>query len=287
MFVDNVEDQGLERGAFAFTSTFAEMCGFEKSARLPPDTVRGILDALALKPRKTWAATPDGFAARDWHPWRFRRRLSVICRPILQLRESPEPQYLVAPSLLRDGCVKLIDYCFCGGLEAKDFPAGRMRSWIGADENGRGHKFTEDVSTRLRELGWQTKVNVTLTGILNDRLDRNYGDVDVLAWRGERALAVECKELELAMTVSDIAHQLSSFRGESGADGKPDRLKRHLNRVELLNLRRDAVQKYVRSSSEVTIDAVLIFSEIVPMSYSRNIAGKGVRFATFEELGTL
>jgi hypothetical protein len=36
--------------------------------------------------------------------------------------------------------------------------------------------------------------------------------VDGLAWRDERILAVECKDLELAMTVGDTARQAHEFR---------------------------------------------------------------------------
>src|SRR5258708_38542305 len=121
--------------------------------------VRHLLDALTLRVRPSWASTPKGFAPKDWYPWRFRRRLSVIARPILQLTDSADPTLLIAPGMVRDGATKLLDYCFSGGFEAKDFPPGRMRTWIGAEENRPGHKFNSDVAEQLKQLGWEVRAN--------------------------------------------------------------------------------------------------------------------------------
>ncbi len=203
---------------------------------------------------------------------------------MLQLNDRDDPRYLIAPGLVRDGAIKLIDYCFRGGYEAKDFPHGRMRSWIGSAENRRGHEFNAAVADRLKELGWQTKSNIKLTEVLNDKLDRDYGDVDVLAWRADQVLAMECKDLELAMTVGEIARQLHEFRGEDGVDGKPDRLKKHLLRFALLKGRTADVKRFTRSAGAIVVEACLVFSDIVPMHFSEITTHHNVRLATFDEL---
>lgn len=283
LFVDNVENEGIERRVFAFAASFDELSALEGVRKLEPETVRRILDALTLKPRRTWASAPDGFSGRDWYPWRFRRRLSAVSRPVLRLNDAGDARYLIAPGMVRDGALKVIDYCINGGYEAKDFPVGRMRSWIGAAENKRGHKFNMEVSNRLRELGWQTKPNVKLSEILHARLERDYGDVDVLAWREGQVLAIECKDLELAMTISEIARQLHEFRGEVRANGKPDRLKRHLLRAEVLKKHAAAVRKYTRTIGEPEIQAYLMFSDIVPMNFSEITSRHDVRLAILDE----
>jgi hypothetical protein len=287
VFMDNIENEGITRRQFAFIASFDELCALQDAAKPDAGVVRRILNAFTLTPRPTWAAAPDGFSARDWYPWRFRRRLSLIARPVLQLNDAGEPRYLVSPGMFRDGAAKVIDYCFNGGFEAKDFPPGRMRSWIGASENKRGHQFNIDVSDRLRGLGWHTKPNVKLTEILNDKLDRDYGDVDVLAWRDGLVLAIECKDLELAMTIGEIARQLHEFRGEIGSHGKPDRLKKHLLRAEILKGRAADVKKYTRTVGEIEIQTYLLFSDIVPMSFSEIASLHDVRLATLDEVDTL
>ena len=284
IFMDSIDDEGLRRNEPMFISNFTELSDLNRSGRIEPPTVRNILDALTLQPRVTWASTPNGFSSKDWYPWRFRRRLSAIARPILQLTEGEDPSLLIAPGLVREGAAKLVDYCLRGGYDAKDFRPGRMRAWIGAEENRRGNKFNSEVAERLEALGWRTRSSIRATELLNDKLDRDYGDFDVFAWRDDRVLAIECKDLELAMTAGEIARQLDEFRGEIGIRGKPDRLKKHLLRVELLRLRAADLQAFVGSSGVPTIEAHLVFSGIVPMHFSELATQHGVRSTTFDDL---
>src|ERR1035438_9643486 len=92
--------------------------------------------------------------------------------------------------------------------------------------------------SRMRKsgMGWKVEKEIKLTGLLGRRLDRDYGDIDVLAWRPEsgRVLAIECKDVQYNKTLGEVAEQLSDFRGEIRADGKPDLLKKHLARLEIL-----------------------------------------------------
>jgi hypothetical protein len=286
VFMDNVENEGIRRKELFFAASADDLFALDDPKRLEPQTVQRILAALSLKPRPGWDSTPEGFAAKDWYPWRFRRRLSLISKPILQTDEQPA-RYLVAPGIVRAGVAKILDYCYRGGYEAKDFPPGRMRSWIGAAENERGHAFNERVAGRLKVLGWETRSDIKLTAILRSRLDRDYGDVDVLAWRGGRVLAIECKDLEMAMTNSDIARQLHDFRGETGSGGKPDRLKKHLLRIELLRSRLADVGRFVGADGPTSVEAVLAFSELVPMHFAGVAAQHDVRLTKFDDLDTL
>jgi hypothetical protein len=287
IFMDNLDDRGIEQQEFMFTATLQELARLGSHGKLSAESVRSILDALVLKPRFIWDSTPEGFEPRDWYPWRFRRRLSVVTRPILQISEEPDARYLVAPSMVRNAVAKLMEYCHRGGFEAKDFPLGLMRSWIGAAENKRGHRFNEEVADRLNSLGWHVRTNIKLTEILRAKTDKDYGDIDVLAWRDGRILAIECKDLELAMTTGEIARQLYEFRGEDNSRGRPDRLKRHLMRVDLLKQRIAAVRSFTRSGDEAGIEAAVVFGDIVPMTFAEVAARRNVLLVTVDELETI
>lgn len=287
VFMDNLDDEGIRRGGLFYVANGEEIAALAGSSKLPNQVVTNILGAFSLKPRPTWSSTPDGFEPKDWYPWRFRRRLSVISRPILQLGFDDSEKYLIAPGMIRDGVAKVLDYCYTGGYDARAFPEGRMRSWIGAAENLRGHQFNSDVAQRLRDLGWQARSDIKLSEILNAKLERNYGDIDVLAWRDSRVLAIECKDLELAMTTSDVARQLYDFRGEYRPDGKPDRLAKHLARLSKLHEEHERVRKFVRSSPSVTLEGMLVFSQIVPMLFADIPSKFDVRIATIEDVSEL
>ena len=53
-----------------------------------------------------------------------------------------------------------------------------------------------------------------MTELLNEKTpDRNYGDVDVLAWKHRQVdlFVIECKDLKLTKTPNEIAEQLDHF----------------------------------------------------------------------------
>jgi hypothetical protein len=286
-FLDNVEEEGIRRSSCVYTCTLPELAELQAIGKLEHAVVHRIVLTFALVPRATWSSTPAGFVERDWYPWRYRRRLSVISRPILQVDEGHNPRYLIAPGMIRDGVSKVIDYCYNGGYEAKDFSCEGMRIWIGGAENRRGHAFNGEVAARLSELGWTTRSNIRLTEILSSKLESDYGDVDVLAWRDDRALAIECKDLELAMTVGEVARQLYEFRGQDDRRGRPDRLKRHLRRSQVLAGRSKQVARFVDRPHLSKIETVVVFSDIVPMSFSETADRLGVKFVTFQDLELL
>jgi len=285
-FMDNLDDEGIKRQELIYSATEAEICALNSSKLLNEAIVRNILEAFSLSSRSTWASTPKGFLPKDWYPWRFRRRLSLISRPIVHIDDMSR-RYLIAPGLVRAGVSKALDYCYTGGYEAKDFPAGRMRYWIGSAENRRGHKFNKDVAAHLETLGWKTRSDIKLTEILNRKLDRDYGDVDVLAWKMGRVLAIECKDLQLAMTTTEIARQLYEFRGELNDHGKPDRLKKHLLRLEVLNKHRTEIARFVGERGLSSVEGLLVFSEVVPMHFSSIATKHDIRIFTKEELASL
>jgi len=47
-----------------------------------------VLNALTMPLRENWNEIPEGFLEKDKQPWRFRRMLSVLRRPILSYRET-------------------------------------------------------------------------------------------------------------------------------------------------------------------------------------------------------
>ena len=71
-----------------------------------------ILGLLTTVPREVWRAVPPGFNDKDRQPWRFRRRLSLLRRPIVQLDQSEDPLLIIAPGLARDALVTSFDFLY-------------------------------------------------------------------------------------------------------------------------------------------------------------------------------
>ena len=100
-----------------------------------------------------------------------------------------------------------------------------MKQYIGMVNNERGHAFAQSIATQMRENGWQARHEVQMTELGGSA---GLGDVDVLAWKpsGDIQL-IECKRLQLARTVAEIAEICRRFRGEA-----KDELDKHVQRVK-------------------------------------------------------
>jgi hypothetical protein len=164
-----------------------------------------------------------------------------------------------------------------------------MIKWIGAKRNADGHRFNNEVAAKLRTYGWEAKPNRKVTEVLNTKLSRNYGDVDVLAWNrvSGRVLIIECKDLHSTKTHGEIAKQLQGFRGHDDCKGKPDKLKKHLERVRIIRSQRNALTKYVGCKEVSTIETHLVFRNLVPMLFSDDGVFKDITFTEYNSLGSI
>jgi hypothetical protein len=161
-----------------------------------------------------------------------------------------------------------------------------MRTWGGTYRNRLGSEFGNEVAARLREFGWQCDCEVQVTALLRKGFDKNYGDVDVLAWDAEskRVLIIECKNVQYRKTVGEIAEQISDFRGEIGRDGKPDLLLKHLNRVELISQHLKELAAYVGIEDIQKVESHLVFKNPVPMQFALKRMEARVRLHTLAAL---
>lgn len=251
-----------------------------------------IFEELSLRSRSDWRSVPDGFTDLDRQPWKFRRMLSILRRPIVQLDDTEDPEIYLWPGMVGDGC----EYTFVRYWDAEfreiQIHSREMLRWNGAAKDKTS--FNGQVAERLRGLGWTTKSDVGLTRILGRSQDdelgnvRKLGDVDVLAWdeQSQRVIAIECKDLMYRKTPGEIAEQLSSFRGELDGKGKPDLLLKHLNRVSALRANLDNVSEFT-GISEPNLEDYLVFSGQVPMGYAKEGIRSKASMLLIDELGNL
>jgi hypothetical protein len=138
----------------------------------------------------------------------------------------------------------------------------------------------------MTALGWQTDIEIKITKLLRKGFDRDYGDVDVLAWNRDtgRVLIIECKDVQYRKSFGEIAEQLSDFRGEIGRDGKPDLLLKHLNRVALILEHRPELAAYVKLSGAAIPESHLVFRNPVPMQFAWERMEARVRLNLFSGL---
>jgi hypothetical protein len=289
LFVVSVEDLGIRAGKALLKIRKSELLKVEVHDRsIPQEVAERLPDFLTLKSRTSWRDVPPGFDDKDCQPWRFRRRLTVLRKPLIQMDDADDPLIVVAPGILRDSFVYML-----GGYHRGDFPdyqlKNRMRVWAGQARDKRGREFSNDVACRLKGLGWEAEVEIKITKLLRQGFERDYGDVDVLAWSPTtgRVLIIECKDVQYRKTYREIAEQLSDFRGELRLDGKPDDLLRHLDRVNLISNHLPQLAKYIGIGDVFNVESHLIFRNPVPMEFALKRMSERVLVHIFDRLGEI
>ena len=281
-----LEDEGIRRGEAVFRMRVSNYFDSVRGDSVSQDVASAFLDQFSLSSREHWEEPPDGFSLKDLYPWKFGRRLSFVARPILRLEQDDDPMLLIAPSALRSGFAYLVDGAHSGSLDQSFFHSTLMKDyWWG--KAGEGHSFTTEVATELISEGWEIRENIEIPAILNRKLGSDYGDVDVLAWRKDlsNVLVIECKDLSFARNYSEIASLLSSYQGVE-VDGEPDKLKRHLNRVSILDQHLPLVSQFTGIQAPIVVSC-LVCSGIVPMQYSKIDALENTRVGSVEEVLSL
>jgi hypothetical protein len=250
---------------------------------------KAILSYFILPNRESWRLTTDGFGARDWYPWRFRRRLSALRRPFLKLDSGDDPEIAFAPGLVHDAFGLTLSALHQGEIPDTQMTTREMGSWLGSRNHRHRLLFNSAVSERLRELGWETRHEMRVTALLGYSLNKDYGDVDVVAYHREsrRVLMIECKDLQYHKTIGEVAEQLHDFLGELGSDGKRDLLRKHLDRVDVLKADTNTVAKRLHLPQPVQIEAHVVFKNPVPMKFVAKQLASKVRLSLFDELERL
>ena len=219
-------DLVMEREAAVVEVTMGELRSrLTKRRELSGTAADAFVRTTTIFHRSSWQSVPTGFAPRDLYPWRFRRRLSLIVRPLLAFGPRLDDTVILGAGTLKMALSYLLEKARGGTLPQSFFKSKEMRSYSGTMNDRRGRAFTERVAKRLGDLGWRTRTEVGMPELGGTAED---GDVDVLAWNDAGEIQIiECKCLYLARTVAEVAEICGRFRGEA-----KDELARHVRRVD-------------------------------------------------------
>ena len=243
-----------------------------------------VIEKLESLPRRDWKRVPTGYDDSDRQPWRFRRRLSIVRRPLIRLGSSDDADMVVAPGIVFEGLLNTLANFFEGNYDEHKLQSCKMRRWSQAVLKKNSAEFEQNVSRTLEKFGWKVRTGIKFSEVLGRTPDKNPGDIDVLAWRNDgRVVLFECKRLQFAKTPSEIAKQLVKFRGVVDEKGKPDLLYKHLNRWEIAKRNKSAFSTYTELTNP-NIEAGLVFSNTVPMQFAVDKISKKIWVGTVSDL---
>ena len=143
-----------------------------EATAIDPPAVEAALDLLTLGP----CADYDVLAAAH-RPWGVNRSRSYLRRPLVQLpdgRLAWSAQHTLGAGRYLAGLIQ------GGRLRA----GGELRRAVAHFSQGRDFEFERELLERVRELGWEAKLQVEELGGLRLQRGRGepIGDIDVLAW---------------------------------------------------------------------------------------------------------
>lgn len=254
-----------------------------------------FLDSFTLAPRENWKTIPAGSDVKDVQLWRFRRQLSTVRRPIFQLESSGDALLVIAPGLIRQSLVYVIANYFEGTFPDRHYRTPSIKKWHDRRRRERGSTFAADVAAEFRRCGWECKTEQDVRTLVKKGRDsefrdmREYGDVDVIAWSAKhnRVLMIECKHLYQGKTPGEVAEQLRDYRGEiveRNGKQKRDDLRKHLDRLEVLQARKSAVCRALGIDGSPEIEGWIVFKNPVPMLFNWKKFEHVMKIATFDDI---
>ncbi len=265
-FVVSVTEKALEqRTALFWLSRSNVLCRLRHLGVVHPERTFGM---FSLSPRPKWDEDrPEQANKRDWYPWRYNRRLSLMRRPLVQISTNKDPDVLIMPTLL-DRTLGYLGMAESGDLPTSLFDSEEMKSWIGHVADRNGHDFNRRVALRLNELHWKVHSELDLTSLGGGS---ELGDIDVLAWQlhTDVVYVIECKRLRFDRTIGEIGERLAEYTNVANA-GVRTPIQRHLDRMSYLHSSRKRLAQLTNIPVErMKLRSALITDKLVPMQFSK------------------
>ena len=226
-----------------------------------------FVSGFALIRRLKWDKPPKGFLAKDTWPWLFKRRLSIISRPVVCTGITDKDLAYFGVSQVLQSWNYLMSRSSRAWMPQDYFVSQAMKAFSGKTAHVLGGAFEDEVVEKLTACGWVARARVQMTELGGTQ---EMGDVDVLARHPDsRVLIIECKRLQPARTVGEVADVLQKFAGE-----EKDKLARHLSRLAWLQASPSGIPRALGLDRAAKISAVqgrLVTNTDVPMMYAKDL----------------
>lgn len=234
------------------------------------DEVNNLTQRLTIKTRKTFKAIEEGLSNRELLFSRFSRGQSLISRPIVVMNDGDDPEYLISPLLVHRSLRHSIYGAIEGSLNSQGyFVSDSMQRYTRSASEEKGKEFNCEVAKIVEQVGFEVDCEVKMTKALrlksSDETVR-LGSVDILAIDREnnKVWVLEAKNLKFCHTTGEVASLLSDYSGctipTSKNKLKPDRLKRHLDRVEFIQRHRERLAEVYSLHGDFEIEGRLVIS---------------------------
>ena len=257
---------GLRNGKAVFYKERTDLADLlREHAKLDLPTIDAVLSALTLPRRRAWDKDLGSWNVQDVFPWRYRRALSLLSRPVIPLCRDGAAGYLLSPGLLLRSFEYLERTWRNGRFPQEMIASTEMRAYAGSVAEKAGKRFETKVAAELESLGLKSIPGIEMASLGAVDAKRGYGDVDVLAWWPDqfKVLVIECKNFMFAATIGEMADEIDSFKGV-----EDDYLWKHQRRVEWLSAHPEIIEHMTSiTAAEEKIISMLVTSQPSPLEY--------------------
>jgi len=222
-----------------------------------------FVERFTLPIRSGWDKNLGHHRIEDVFPWRHRRGLSILSRPIIHISDAPR-MLLVSATHMHRWFRYFLNNLESGYFPAHHFKTKEMDQHLGEIANRKGHSFAKRVYEKCLRAGLDAGLEIQLTELGAPRKP-DLGDIDVLAWNAQtgQVFLIECKRLKKALTPRDVIQRLDEFKGNEG-----DRLGKHVRRIEWIENNLDGLSAFTGISSDsMVMVPMLVTSDRVPMKF--------------------
>ena len=235
------------------------ICTIHTNRSIPTEVIQSFIESFSIKSRSQWDKPPKGFVFRDIAPWKHKRKLSCLVRPLI---ESSTDHLLCSLALIKQSSMYFIERTMDGLFIPEFFNSSEMKSFVGRMIAKRGAEFTSAAKKYFEDQDWQAEAEVLMSTL---GAPQELGDIDVLLLSNDgRLIAIECKNLQMAKTISEVADVLNRFKGH----GENDELLKHLKRIDWVTDNIDQVKRRVGFKGRVnSFEHYLLTNTEMPMRY--------------------
>jgi hypothetical protein len=264
--VEAFSSKGMKANRPLFFMTHEELKAFlSNEVGLATVAADKMIVEMSLPRRRAWDKDLKPWRNEDVYPWRYRRALSLLCRPWVFIERGSENGFLLSPGLLLRS-FEYLERTWKGGRFPQEMMrSSEMKSFAGSVAEKAGKRFETKVAQAVKDQGWNVLEGIKMEGLGAIDPLRGYGDIDVLAWKSgcTDVYVVECKNFMFAATIGEVADEISSFAGEEG-----DYLWKHFRRIKWLADHPEVVQRITANTSDsLVLVPTLVTSQPSPLEH--------------------
>ena len=233
--------------------------------------VRTAINRLALQARPSYLTAPEGYKGNEVYPWRYNREFSFIRRFIVKEKDANGEIYLTFGQRNALAAFQQLVLLLTEGHLNVPERENHVKGIIAHYSGIKGAEFNEQVRNYLREHTMLMVVDydVKIDPRHLESVDRNYGDIDVLAFDRDLEVLynIECKDTVMAKNIYQMYLEIRKYLGLNEDEKKDALIWKHYHRHEWLREHKQEMANYLKVAEVKDVKSIVVTSTVLPLTY--------------------